>query len=134
MSETQEEDRRRPILMPTCPTWSMQGNTVSLCQNRAGPNTLCAVVTRGREQDLWLPADMVRLQCCNSARHGRHTEETAFPLSLRLTSCSVYWSSLPQTPYQQQQNMSVCTSICKPVSCQCLSDNRDTDRESTLGT
>lgn len=58
--------------------------------------------------------------------------EVPFHLLLCLTSCPAHWSCLPWTPYQQQQNMSVCTSVCEPASCQGLSDERH--RESTLGT
>lgn len=54
--------------------------------------------------------------------------EVPFHLPLCLTSCPAHWSCLPWTPYQQQQNMSVCTSVCKPASCQRLSDERQTER------
>lgn len=68
--------------------------------------------------------------CCVLAQLGlADTAGDGLSFPPRLTSCSAHWSCLPWTPYQQQQNMSVCTSVCEPASCQGLSDERFRQRK-----
>lgn len=122
-----------PIPTSTCSVLSMQGNTLSLCRKKPGPNTLSALVPIEREEDSGLPADMVRLQCCSSAGLGRHSGRCPF---IFLSVCPPALHTGAVFPGHLINSNKICLSAhlsaSRPPARVC--QMRDTDRESTLGT